>query len=91
MHTLPPISMSNARAVTRASAPPRRLQEDERVAKKLYVALVLHDIISEVPMAAVEAKYGMHRNMIAKLQVRGAGGAGRWGGRGAHAGGRVGT
>jgi len=44
-------------------------QEEERVAKKLYVSLILHEIINEVPMDKVLAKYAMNRNSIARLQV----------------------
>jgi len=44
-------------------------QEDERVARKLFVALVLHEIINETPMDEVAVKYGMNRSMISRLQV----------------------
>jgi len=45
------------------------LQEDERIARKFFVALVLHEIINEVPMETVVAKYGVDRHKISRLQV----------------------
>jgi len=33
------------------------------------VALVLHEVINEVPMDTVAAKYKINRSMIARLQV----------------------
>ncbi|KAF5825747.1 hypothetical protein DUNSADRAFT_7203, partial [Dunaliella salina] len=43
-------------------------KEDERIARKFFVALVLHEVINEVPMDAVAKKYEMTRSAIARLQ-----------------------
>lgn len=45
-------------------------QEDERIAKKFYGALALHDYVNEVSMEDVVAKYGLtHKGPLQDLQV----------------------
>jgi hypothetical protein len=44
-------------------------QEEERIAKKFVAALALHELINEVSVAEVSAKYGLHAKVLQDLQV----------------------
>lgn len=48
----------------------RGQQEAERVARKFFASLVLHDLISELPMGEVVAKYGLQKGPIGQMQDR---------------------
>lgn len=50
-------------------------QEDERVACKFFVALVLHECVQEVPPEAVGKKYNVDLAGLRGLQVRQSGAA----------------
>ncbi|KAK9789551.1 hypothetical protein WJX73_010627 [Symbiochloris irregularis] len=43
---------------------------DERVARRFYSALVLHDLIQEVPSDELQAKYGVKQGPLHQLQER---------------------